>query len=107
VAEGDVWAAKGDFKTAIQCYVYPMVNFSKDVGVLDKAKDSLEKLDDGDDDKKVEAACLDNLKILYSNAKRTPEQIEAGDIILKKLVTIYNKRKDDANADKYRKMISK
>lgn len=107
VAQGDVYMQKDDVKTAIQCYVYPMVKFSKDDHILGLAKERLEKVDEKADEKKVEEACADTVKLLFAVPKRTPEQIEASDILLKKLVAIYEKRGDTEKADKFRKSLSK
>ncbi len=88
VAEGDIRLAKGDIRRAMQCYVYPMVNFSRDNHVLTLAQKKLEAVGaETDNPDEVIKACKSILKSL-SKGKMTPERESAALIIKQKLRNI-------------------
>ncbi|MBN2584900.1 MAG: hypothetical protein JXL80_17685 [Planctomycetes bacterium] len=87
VAEGDLWQAKGDVRRAMQCYIYPLVNFSQDNHVLGLAQEKLKAVGaEGNKDETVKA-CKEILKAL-DKGETTPERMEAARIINEKMRTI-------------------
>lgn len=89
VAEGDIWVAQGDAKNAIMAYLYPMVNFSQDLHVLEKAKERMNTIDQKiSDPKKLEPAYVDILKQIAAIRKPDAATIEARDIIAAKLAEL-------------------
>jgi len=87
VAEGDIWQAKGDVRRAMQCYVYPLVNFSQDDHVLGMAQEKLKTVGaTGNKDETVKA-CKEILKAL-GKGEATPERTEAARIVNEKLKTL-------------------
>jgi len=106
VAEGDLWLELGDLKNAIVAYLYPMVNFSEDMHVLEKAKERLNSLDKKvGDSTKLEPAYLDILKTLANVRKPDSVTLEARDIICGKLADLCAARGDTEKARKFRAVI--
>jgi hypothetical protein len=87
VAEGDIWLAKDNVKKALQCYVYPMVNFSKDGQILGLAAKKLQDVGAKGQADKAAQACREILVALQTG-QTTPERQEAAEIIRRKLATL-------------------
>jgi tetratricopeptide (TPR) repeat protein len=97
VAEGDIWLEKGDVKRALQSYVYPMVNFSKDAQILGLAKKKLEAIGANGQGEETAKACKESLAAL-EKGQSTPERKEAVEIIRLKLQQLAQTPAKDAPA---------
>lgn len=69
IAEGDLWLEQKNVDKALESYLYPLVNFSKDKHVLDEAQKRLEGMNDEGDEAALEKAYSRVLKLIVAAAK--------------------------------------
>jgi cell division protein ZapA (FtsZ GTPase activity inhibitor) len=105
--EGDLWREEGEIAKAVLAYAYPLVNFSQDTHVLDIAKKKIAAIDKEIDAEKLETAYVDLIKSITSMKNKTKEIREIRDLVLAKLVALYEKKKDEKKAKYYKKFIGK
>jgi hypothetical protein len=98
VKEGDIWLEQKDVNKALESYLYPLVNFSKDQHVLEAAQERVEQLNGKADDTDLEKAYVQVLKSIGA-MKQTSEEIgKIRKTIAGNLAALYRKRGDETKA---------
>jgi hypothetical protein len=77
VAEGDLWLSQSNVDNAIESYLYPLVNFSKDQHILETAQKRLDGLTERADKSKLEKSYR-RVLALIDNAPNQRDQNLAG-----------------------------
>jgi len=105
--EGDLWIEQGKIAQGLLAYVYPLVNFSKDTHVLDRAKEKINDVDKKVDAEKLEEGYVTLINSIGRMRSKTKEARDIRNMVLERLVALYEKKNDTRKAQYYRSLIGK
>ena len=105
--EGDLWMQQGQTAQALLAYAYPLVNFSKDAHVLDRAKKRINEIDRNVNPEKLEQGYVTVINSIRRMRNKSKEAREIEKFIIKRLVSLYEKKNDKRKAQYYRSLMGK
>jgi hypothetical protein len=105
VAEGDIWMEQGNVDAAMESYMYPLVNFSKDKHILETAEKRLDGMTDKADPAKLEKAYLNVLAQIQRANQRDEAIAGIRKTVAQKLTDLYTKQGETAKANKLKDLL--